>query len=253
MKLDTILFDLDDTLLDWSQKSVSWQDFILAKNANIHAYLTAAGHPLPPLEEFFKLVGERISQGWEEAKKTWAGLSFAHVLRQVFTDLNLDLERIDLDEVMRVFDWGPIPGVVPYPDAIPVLTELRQRGYKIGLVTNSFHPMWMRDVELRAYDLLDFFDARVTSGDTGYMKPHPAIFWRIMGLLDTSPERAILIGDRPENDVAGANYLGMKSILMKPPHLNRELNGATPDYVITTLGELLPIVDGLRNGGESHA
>ena len=106
-------------------------------------------------------------------------------------------------------------------------------------------PMWMRDIELAHYGLLDYFDARITSGDTGYMKPHPAIYWRAMGLLDTTPDRAVFVGDRPENDIVGANEVGMVSVLMSPDHLDIPLNGVEPNYTITRLGQLLPILAGI--------
>ena len=150
---------------------------------------------------------------------------------------------------MQVYDWQPMAGVVPYPETISVLQHLRQSGYKIGLITNAMLPMWMRDVELRHYQLLEYFDVRLTSGDVGYIKPHPAIYHTALKQLDTQPAQAIFVGDRPENDVAGANNAGMISVWMDPPHLSNELNGVQPDFTITQLNELLPILEQLEIGG----
>ncbi len=137
-------------------------------------------------------------------------------------------------------------GVTLFDDTIPVLETLRQRAYKIGLVTNSMLPMWMRDVELHAYNIIDYFDARITSGDAGYMKPHPVIYTKILTALEITPEQAVFIGDRPGNDIAGANAVGITSVLMSPPHLNHKLNGNEPDYIITNLSDLLPILEALE-------
>jgi putative hydrolase of the HAD superfamily len=187
-----------------------------------------------------------IKQSWQRANQTWESVCFSVVLKETFDKIGLDVGRIDLDEVMRSYDWGPMPGAVPYDDAIPVLQCLRQRGYKIGLITNAMLPMWMRDIELQHYQILDYFDVRLTSGDVGYIKPHPAIYHRALELLAVAPENAIFIGDRPENDVAGANNAGMVSVWMDPPHLSNELNGVQPDYTITQLNELLPILEQLE-------
>jgi putative hydrolase of the HAD superfamily len=53
---------------------------------------------------------------------------------------------------------------------------------------------------------------------------------------------AVFVGDRPANDIAGANAVGLTSVWMNPPHLSHELNGVTPDYEINALQELLPIL-----------
>ena len=135
---------------------------------------------------------------------------------------------------MHIYDLEPIPGVALYTDTKPVLESLRQRGYKIGLITNSMMPMWMRDVELQAYEIIEYFDVRLTSGDVGYMKPHPIIYHRALEELNIRPEQAIFVGDRPANDIAGANAAGLISVLMSPPHLERELNDVAPDHIITS-------------------
>ncbi|MCP4417004.1 MAG: HAD family hydrolase, partial [Chloroflexi bacterium] len=144
--------------------------------------------------------------------------------------------------ILCVYDWTPLPGVVPFDDTLAVLDYLKKSGYKIGLITNAMQPMWMRDIELRAYGILDYLDARLTSGDVGFMKPHPFIYWRALELLSMEPQEAVFVGDRPANDIAGANDAGMISVLMSPPHLNHELNGVRPNYTISKLEELLPIL-----------
>ncbi len=242
-RIKAVLFDLDDTLLDWSKRDGEWQDISRYHINKVYDYLTTTGHLLPDKESFCQLYLETVSLSWNEAKKNWAGVGFANVLTDTFAGLGLDTSQIDLYEVMLAYDWRPMPGVVPFEDAIPVLESLREMGYKIGLITNSMVPMWMRDIELRAYELIDYFDARITSGDTGYMKPHPAIYHRALNLLDTTVEQAVFVGDRPANDIAGANETGLISILMAPAHLDRDVNGIKPDYTISCLGELLSILE----------
>jgi putative hydrolase of the HAD superfamily len=248
-RISAVLFDLDDTLLDWSRQLTDWQDITRHHINKVHDYLSARGHILPDQSAFFQHYMTTLVQSWDKAKQTWAGVYFADVLRQCFAALALDVGQIDFHEVMQVYDWRPLPGVVPYSDAIPVLQTLRQQGYKVGLITNSMFPMWMRDIELREYQLLEFFDARITSGDTGYMKPHPAIFQKALDLLGADARQAVFVGDRPINDIAGANESGLVSILVVPPHLQRDLDDTRPDYTINCLSELLPILRGLERDG----
>ncbi len=238
-----VIFDLDDTLIDWSAQASSWQAFVQPRNEAVYQHLVDLGHTisLTPAE-----FGERLYElsvaSWQAAKENWRGVSFRQVWQQLLTELNLDLASINLETLLHAYNWEPFPGVILFEDTLAVLETLRQQGYALGLITNSSHPMWMRDIELKHYGLLDYFPARITSGDTGYMKPHPAIFWRMLGLLDLEPGQAVFVGDRPANDIAGANEVGMVSVLLKPHNLERDLNGICPHHTITRLTELLPIL-----------
>lgn len=250
-RIEAVIFDLDDTLLDWSGREESWQEVTRPLLENVYHHLVESGHALNDPEAFYELVHQHVEGVWEEAKKDWSGAYFGDALLLACEDAGLDTTRLDLDELMRVYNWQPMPGVDPYEDTFCVLDALQDHGYRIGLITNSFYPMWMRDVELRHYNLLDYFDARITSGDSGYMKPHPAIYQRILDLLDVPAARAVFVGDRPENDIAGANEAGLISILIDPPHLDRELQGIVPDFTITRLSELLPILEQLEEEGKT--
>jgi len=96
-----------------------------------------------------------------------------------------------------------------YEDAIPTLDVLRDRGLKLGLLSNS------------ARDLHDFVghhgltvDAVLTSRAHGKTKPHEAIFRRMLELLDVVPGEALMVGDTVEDDVEGATAVGMRAVLV---------------------------------------
>ena len=249
-QITAVLFDFDDTLIDWSTRTKSWEEISLVNIGNVHDYLTQSGHKLPDKEQFHQQYHAILKKSWEHANTTWESVCFANVLKDTFASCQLDSNHIDLDTVMRVYNWQPMPGVLPYQETIPVLEHLRQHKYKIGLITNAMMPMWMRDVELRHYQLLDYFDVRLTSGDVGYIKPHPAIYHEALKQLDTPPDQAIFVGDRPANDIAGANNAGMISVWLNPPHMKENLNGVEPDYTITNLAELLPVLEGLETDNQ---
>ncbi|MCB8943538.1 MAG: HAD family hydrolase [Ardenticatenaceae bacterium] len=246
-QIDAIVFDLDDTLIDWSEQTLSFGEVTRPHVGKVHAYLTAENHPLPDADTFFHEYRSTVRADWEAAQGVWSGVSFYNSLGKLFRALALDVARIDLEAVARAYDWQPTAGVRVFADTLDVLTAVKS-SYKIGLITNSMLPMWMRDVELEAYGLIDFFDARTTSGDVGFMKPHTAVFHHLLHQLDVPPQRAVFVGDSPQHDIAGANATGMVSVLMSPPHLNRDLNGTVPDYTITCLQELLDILERLETG-----
>lgn len=241
-RLKAVIFDLDDTLIDWSEQAVPWPEFLRPRTDNIRRFLESDGISLPPDDDFYELISGAMRDLWNQARETGKIISIGTMMRQLLDDLNHNANHINIDEVLVQFDWRPYPGVKLFDDSMEVLKALKLKQYKLGLVTNSFLPMWMRDIELQAFGLIDCFDARLTAADVGYIKPHPAIFQAISTRLGTKPEEALFVGDRPKNDIAGANQAGMISILFSPPHLNWELEEVVPDYTINRLSEILPLL-----------
>lgn len=250
--IQAVLFDLDDTLLDWSAQQNRLSAISRPHVNKLYDFLAAEGHPLPDRDTFFQNYQETVIAAWTEAKKVWAGVNFAQTLRTCFANLGLDVGCIDMAAALHAYDWQALPNVTLYDDTVTVLETLQQRSYKIGLITNSMMPMWMRDIELETYGILEYFDVRLTSGDIGYMKPHPAIYEHALSLLRVQPQQAVFVGDRPANDIAGANAAGLISVLMSPPHINHQLEEVEPDFTITHLSELLPLLETLQKQRRSQ-
>lgn len=96
-----------------------------------------------------------------------------------------------------------------YDDVRPALDALRRYGLRLGLLSNT-----ARDLErFAAHHALDV-DAALTSRVHGKTKPHRAIFLRMLELLGAEPADAVMVGDSPEDDVAGAAAVGMRGVLV---------------------------------------
>ena len=96
-----------------------------------------------------------------------------------------------------------------YDDALPVLDELRERGLRIGLLSNS------------SRDLDDFVahhglvaDAVLTSHAHGKTKPHESIFRAMLELLEVDAGEAVMVGDTLDDDIEGARAVGMQAVLL---------------------------------------
>jgi putative hydrolase of the HAD superfamily len=98
-----------------------------------------------------------------------------------------------------------------YPDAIPALSALREKGLRLVAVSN-----W--DCSLpRVLDgcgLGEMLDGTVTSAETGSRKPDPAIFERALELAGCEAKEALHVGDTAEEDVAGAHAAGIRPLLI---------------------------------------
>ena len=96
-----------------------------------------------------------------------------------------------------------------YDDALPTLGVLRERGYRLGLLSNS-----ARDLDaFRVHHGLDV-DAVLTSSMHGKTKPHETIFRRMLALLDVTAGDPLMVGDTIEDDVEGAIAVGMQAVLL---------------------------------------
>jgi putative hydrolase of the HAD superfamily len=111
-----------------------------------------------------------------------------------------------------------------FDDVPPVLEDLRERGLKLGVVSNTG-----RDVdEFLAHHNLRF-DAALSSRVHGKVKPHPTIFQAVLDRLGVDAERATMVGDSPEDDLEGARGLGMKAFLVDREGLYPDAEDRLPD------------------------
>ena len=99
-----------------------------------------------------------------------------------------------------------------YPEARDALADLKRRGHRLGVLSNwdSRLPELLASLDLDAH-----FDAVIYSAAAGYEKPHPAIFTAALDALHVDPSRAVHIGDRLEEDYAGAKAAGLRALLVR--------------------------------------
>lgn len=119
-----------------------------------------------------------------------------------------------------------------FPDCIPVLKEMKAKGYPLGMVSNAQKVFTAN--EIRILGLQQYFKHMVFSTRYGITKPDHRLFVIACAMLDVKPENAVYIGDNPNNDVTGAKKIGMTSILLSRD-LKSVIPGAEPDYYATDL------------------
>ncbi len=115
-----------------------------------------------------------------------------------------------------------------YDDVVPVLTDLRRRGLKLGLVSNT-----SRDLGAFVRHFGIEVDGWIASGSYGKVKPSPMIFEAALELVGCTADCAAMVGDSPDDDVAGARAVGMRAFL-----LDRAGRFPAADDRIETLAEL---------------
>ena len=93
--------------------------------------------------------------------------------------------------------------VTPFEDEIEVLTKLKEKGYKLAVVTNKGHDMAEYVLKLLKIDHL--FEFVIGNGDTKNNKPHPEGIELALSLLNASKEECLYVGDNDIDYETAAN------------------------------------------------
>lgn len=100
----------------------------------------------------------------------------------------------------------------PYPDVLPALRELRERGPALVIASNwdCSLPEWLGPT-----GIMELVDGVVTSAEVGAAKPDPRVLERALAIAGAAPGEAVHVGDKVDNDVEGARAAGVRAILVQ--------------------------------------
>ena len=131
-------------------------------------------------------------------------------------------------------EWAGCQHFILYDDVTPALQELRARGIKVGLISNSHRCLASFQQHFELHGLIA---AALSSSEHGYLKPHPRIFESALELLGVSAAESVMVGDSLTHDIEGARRVGMRGILVQR---SPGAGGPTPSDVpvIRSLSEL---------------
>jgi putative hydrolase of the HAD superfamily len=129
------------------------------------------------------------------------------------------------------------------PDAAELLGYLRRRGIRVGVLSNTMWPRSWHEEVFRRDGVLDLIDGAVYTSEINWTKPHPQAFRAAMAAIGAAdPRGCVFVGDRPYDDVHGAQSIGMRAVLIPhsdvPPYA-----AAVPDAVIGRLRDLAPLIE----------
>jgi HAD superfamily hydrolase (TIGR01549 family) len=162
-------------------------------------------------------LGERQNPGYEPDFV----LATMEALQQLgISEANRTLGE-DIYEALRI----RIPNSrVLFDDTLSTLTELKQRGYILGVVTNRHYGGLPFYKDLQTIGLLDYFEYEhmAISADLGIRKPNPDIFMHALNKLVVQPKEAAMVGDSLKADILGARMLNMLAIWKPKASLREE-------------------------------
>lgn len=217
--IKAVIFDLDGTLLD---RDSSLKIFI--KN-QYKKYIDELAHV--PEEQYIERFIELDKKGYVWKDKVY------NQLVQEYSLTNLTWEQL-LEDYINSFQHS----CIAFPNMEYVLKELKNRGIALGMITNGFTKF--QNLNLQALGIHNLIDTILISEQEGIKKPQPEIFLRALEKLGVTPEESLYVGDHPENDVIGAQNVGMKAVWKKDPFWSSSIK---IEHTIDDLGELLHLID----------
>jgi putative hydrolase of the HAD superfamily len=176
-----------------------------------HAYAAVAsrfgGGDLEPnqLEQRFIAAWKRRGPGFVYRQSDWQEL-----VARVFDGVSPVGRSPDFFHALYQHFATPTPWRV-FPDVMPTLTRLRDRGIKLAVISNwddRLRPL------LSALDLAQHFNAILVSAEAGMQKPDPAFFLEAARRLGVAVGEVAHVGDSPQEDLAGAQAAGMRAVLV---------------------------------------
>ena len=199
-----VLFDLGNTLVSYYTRD-EWPGVLEQAIAEVTAYLRGRGFVKVNVEA----LPERV-QGERGERDDFRVKPLAERLARIF-----NLPEIDV-EACRCFMRPIFAMARVYDDTLPTLAELRRRGFKTGILSNTpwGSPAELWREELSRHGLLDAVDTVVFCDDVGWRKPDPRPFEFICRKLAIPPTECLFVGDDPRWDIVGPQGVGMDAILI---------------------------------------
>lgn len=152
------------------------------------------------------------------------------------------LGAADVEELVELRRASTRTMLQPRAGAVETLVELRRRGYRVGLITvcsDDVVDVWAET------PFAGLFDATVFSCAVGMRKPDPRIYRLACDQLGVEPEQALFVGDGANDELAGAERVGMRAVLIhragQEPLWDEARAWQGPR--ITTVPELLSVLD----------
>ena len=180
MAVEAVVFDIGETLVDETRYWGAWADWLGVPRLTLFGVLGGLIERCEDHRRVFDLV---VPEDERERVQAQAGAVWA-------------------DAFERAVDF--------YPDVVPCIDSLRERGYRIGLAANQPEPV-MFALE-RSGVRADFAGS---SSAWGVAKPDAAFFERVAEAAGLEPERIAYVGDRLDNDVLPAKQAGMVACFVR--------------------------------------
>lgn len=231
MKYKHLFFDLDHTLWDFEANAKeTLQELYVFNDLN--------GRGITDFEKFFSQYSHHNTRLWDKYTKGTIRHEELKWKRMWLALLDFKIADEPLSKNMSVQFLERLPtkkNLFPY--TIEILTYLKNKGYRLHLITNGFDIT--QKSKLENAGLTDFFVEVITSETSQALKPNKEIFDYAITQCGTCCEESIMIGDNLDADIQGGINAGMDTVFVNHTNIEPHIR---PTYIIHHLKELEDIL-----------
>jgi len=231
---------MGSTLLEY--ENVSWPILYTISLDAVRRRLVEMGKTPPDVARMQSRFFEFLERRRERLRTEMREYRVAELMRSFLRSIGIKTLPGELSRLTDAY-YAPIRRQVSvYPDAQATLAWLKDRGYTVGLLSNTCFRVGDHREELTGFGLWHYFDAAEFTSTGLYRKPHPEPFRTIARKLKIPLDRCLYIGDRQIEDVTGPQGVGMTAVLVRRPHRAYQ-EGLTDAVEIWSLNELTALVE----------
>lgn len=142
---------------------------------------------------------------------------------------NSHQQEILMDQIMNFANR-----VLPIPGGRDTLAQLKQRGFVLGIITDTIYPLEIKMRWLTMVGVAEFIDVMACSTVLGVHKPNPAIYWNAIQQAHLTPPESAFVGHATD-ELDGARQAGLVTVaVFNEPN-------AQADYYAQSLLDLLNV------------
>jgi len=231
MRIEAVIFDWGGTLTAWHDI-----DFHAEGRALAAAVVGAEHHHEDEITQRLLAAGDEV---WGRSRDHQQSATIA----DLFTAAGLDHDP-ELLDAYHAF-WTPHTGTDP--EVAPLWRHLRERGIKVGVLSNTIWPRAWHVGFFERDGVYDLVDGDVYTSEIPWTKPSTRAFETALDAVGaTDPAACVYVGDRLFDDVYGAQQAGMRAIHVPHstiPEGQRGHTEGTPDAVVQRLANVADVVE----------
>ncbi len=232
---------VDAVVFDWGGTLTPWHDIDLVGQWYAYAQVYDPVHGAELAQRLF----DAEESFWKRQRETFGEAGTGH-LDNVFETAGIDTSSWQHRDALDAYLDAWEPHTHTHREVVPLFEGLRAAGIKVGVLSNTMWPREFHEQVFRRDGVLHLVDGAVYTSETPVGKPHAdafALALAAVGVVDAS--RAVFVGDRPWDDVHGAQAVGMRAIWVPhsaiPEHQQVAVE-VVPDAVVQSIGEVLDVV-----------